>query len=202
VSFVDINNADILHSEPLPKEQSPLGGSYLWVSSGAEVTQGTAGGQSRKGKFFEGPLMSAYGGTVGSGAGTAVAGTYAPHCWYSWNACPTLFGCGPHHTPACPMVEPAHALTAGCPPNAAAGAAPAVAGSYAPHCWYSWNACPTLYGCAPHHTPACPMVERPGGGGGGGGIAGSYAPGCWYRFNACPTMYGCGGPHHTPACPI
>jgi hypothetical protein len=317
-SFVDIDNADILHSEPLPKEQSPLGGSYLWVSTSAEVTASSAGGASAKGKFFEGPVTSTYGSafaggaaelrkqgmpTIGqwctftycpvvaapaaepaAGAGAigsyaphcwyswnacptmygcgphrtpgcpmvehaapepAIAGSYAPHCWYSWNACPTLYGCGPHNTPACPiverpvggsgggvagsyapgcwysfnacptmygcgphrtpacpMVEPAQALTATCPPHAAAGAAPAVAGSYAPHCWYSWNACPTLFGCGPHHTPACPMVERPVGGGGGGGIAGSYAPGCWYSFNACPTMFGCGGPHHTPACPL
>ena len=66
-SYVDVATVDILHAEPLPKEQSPLGGSVLWVSSSAEVTTGSAGGQSTKGKFFEGPVMSAYGGAFGAG---------------------------------------------------------------------------------------------------------------------------------------
>ena len=135
------------------------------------------------------------------GAG-AIAGSYAPHCWYSWNACPTMFGCGPHHTPGCPQFQaqaqdPAAAA-------AAQGGAGAIAGSYAPHCWYSWNACPTMFGCGPHHTPGCPQFQAqaqdPAAAAQAGAIAGSYAPHCWYSWNACPTMFGC-GPHHTPGCP-
>ena len=138
------------------------------------------------------------------GAG-AVAGSYAPHCWYSWNACPTMYGCGPHHTPGCPQFQAQAQDPAAAPPRRVERAA--IAGSYAPHCWYSWNACPTMYGCGPHHTPGCPQfqAQRSRGGcrgaqGGGAAIAGSYAPHCWYSWNACPTMYGC-GPHHTPGCP-
>ncbi|MGA7341849.1 MAG: hypothetical protein WBX18_14695 [Terracidiphilus sp.] len=212
-SYVDVANADILHSEPLPAAQSPLGGSILWVSSSAEVTAGSSGGQSAKGKFFEGPVMSAYGAGFGPAAGAAaapaaafeppvVAGSYARGCWYSYDACPTMFGCGPHRTPACPMVE--HAAGAAAAP-AAAFEPPVVAGSYARGCWYSYDACPTMFGCGPHRTPACPMVahaaaapaaqfEPPV-------VAGSYARGCWYSYDACPTMFGC-GPHRTPACPI
>ena len=37
-SYVDVDNANIIHSEPLPKEQSPLGGSYIWVKRSAEVS--------------------------------------------------------------------------------------------------------------------------------------------------------------------
>jgi hypothetical protein len=143
--------------------------------------------------------MAAVGAQAGAGA---VAGTYAPHCWYSWNACPTMFGCGPHHTPACPQFQ----AQAQDPAAAAAAQAGAVAGTYAPHCWYSWNACPTMYGCGPHHTPACPQFQAQAqdpaaaAAAQAGAIAGTYAPHCWYSWNACPTMYGC-GPHHTPACP-
>ena len=175
-SFVDIDNADILHSEPLPKEQSPLGGSYLWVSTSAEVTASSAGGASAKGKFFEGPVTSTYGSAFAGGAAELrKQGMPTIGQWCTFTYCPVV---------AAPAAEPA----------AGAGAI----GSYAPHCWYSWNACPTMYGCGPHRTPGCPMVEHaapePA-------IAGSYAPHCWYSWNACPTLYGC-GPHNTPACPI
>ncbi|MGB6720693.1 MAG: hypothetical protein WBE72_07870, partial [Terracidiphilus sp.] len=60
-------------------------------------------------------------------------------------------GCGPHRTPACPMV--AHAAAA----PAAQFEPPVVAGSYARGCWYSYDACPTMFGCGPHRTPACPI---------------------------------------------
>jgi hypothetical protein len=69
-TYVDAKTTDIVHSEPLSKEQSPLGGSYLWVKRDAQVYFG-AGGQSAKGKFFEGPLMTAYGGQFGAGGGAA-----------------------------------------------------------------------------------------------------------------------------------
>src|SRR5258708_24099217 len=96
------------------------------------------------------PMAAAQG-----GAG-AIAGSYAPHCWYSWNACPTMYGCGPHHTPGCPQFQVQQEPAAAAGAQAGAGG---VAGTYAPHCWYSWNACPTTYGCGPHHTPACPQFQ-------------------------------------------
>jgi hypothetical protein len=53
-TYVDVKTADIFHSEPLPKEQSPLGGSYIWLKRDGQVSFGSAAGQSQKGKFFEG----------------------------------------------------------------------------------------------------------------------------------------------------
>jgi hypothetical protein len=213
-SYVDIANADILHSEPLPAEQSPLGGSFLWVSSSAEVTTVSSGGQSNKGKFFEGPLMSTYGAGFGQAAGTVgvvagytptAAASYARGCWFSFDACPTMFSCGPHRTPGCPMV----AQTPGVEAAPTAGIeAPVIGGSYARGCWYSFDACPTMFGCGPHRTPGCPMVAQtpgaaaaPAAGVEAPIIGGSYARGCWYSFDACPTMFGC-GPHRTPGCPM
>jgi hypothetical protein len=66
-TYVDVEKADILHSEPLAKERSPLGGSYIWLKRGAQVSFGSAAGQSAEGKFFEGPLMAAYGGQFAGG---------------------------------------------------------------------------------------------------------------------------------------
>src|SRR5215471_4872414 len=91
-SYVDVDTADIIHSEPLPKEQSPLGGSYIWVKRSAEVSMGSMGGSTAKGKFFQGPLMTAYGGTFGAAGGTGA------------QAIQTLFGPPPPPpaTPLCP----------------------------------------------------------------------------------------------------
>jgi hypothetical protein len=133
-SYADIDTADIIHAEPLPKEQSPLGGSYIWVKRSAEVSV-SAGGQTTKGKFFQGPVMSAYEGTFGAAAGAAhpaFVGSYAPHCWYSWDACPTMYGCGPHHTPACPQA-----------PMAAGVIPPSTMCPRTPH-----HGCATWIGCA------------------------------------------------------
>jgi hypothetical protein len=222
-TYVDVKTTDISHTEPLPKEQSPLGGSYIWLKRDAQVHFG-AGGQSAKGKFFEGPLMAAYGGQFGAlGGGVAgvpaaqalavagIGGSYAPGCWHSWNACPSDYGplCGPHQsggfcTPGCPRFQ-AQEL-------AGAAAAP-IAGSYAQGCWFSWNACPSMVGpaCGPHHqsyffcTPKFQAQELAGAA--AAPIAGSYAPGCWHSWNACPSDYGPGcGPHQsrvfcTPGCP-
>jgi hypothetical protein len=366
-SYVDVDTADIVNTEPLPKEQSPLGGSYIWVKRSAQVSVGSAAGRSAKGKFFEGPLMTAFGGAFGTAAGAAfttpvvtarptilfctelcppvtrvwvctmqghlcqvsqdvvggcppvpgaavqaqaavipvtipagfcsagfpctLAGachthlppcTVAPQCHTLPTPCPThLLPCAPAgaaaaaeaqvagvgalpisvanlcnvsfacthivlcqpsiliqacptHNPilcfptllclvataaACPVVTPGCPVASpGCPPvgpgtpvqgqagfAAAAAVAPGIAGSYAPGCWHSWNACPTDVGCGPHHTPGCPQFQA-GVAAGAAPQAGipslvcSYGPGCWYSWNACPSQYGC-GPHHTPGCP-
>jgi hypothetical protein len=91
-----------------------------------------------------------------------VGGSYAEGCWFSWNACPSLWGaqCGPHggsrmvcqtQLQAADPVAQARAFNVG----AVAG----VGGSYAPGCWYSFDACPSMI-CHPfgtHNTPCCPM---------------------------------------------
>jgi hypothetical protein len=233
-SHVDVDTADIIHAEPLPKEQSPLGGSYIWVKRSAEVSV-SAGGQTTKGKFFQGPLMSAYGGTFGAaaGAGPGAQGavnmlptilcpprpsllfncplSFLHPCVSHLVAC-TVVQCPAPVTVACPVVSVACGVTppgpegqamaaAAVPQGIASGAChlPTLLCSYARGCWFSWDACPTFFGCGPHGTPACPQVPMAAGAA-QPGIAGSYAPHCWYSWDACPTMYGC-GPHRTPGCP-
>ena len=211
-SYVDVDHADILHTEALSKDQSPLGGAIIWVKRSAEVSVGSAtGGRSAKGKFFEGPLMTAYGGAFaaaadplqGQAAGVAAlpgrpsalvcpshyrwctvacGGTLLCPIESAW--CPvqaqvagaaeivfTRVGCTPlpvpHPSRGLPCVSPYYHCAFGIDPfptaagAAAAAAAPAIAGSYAPGCWHSWNACPTDVGCGPHPSIhfACPQVQ-------------------------------------------
>jgi len=242
-SYVDVDSADILHSEPLPAAQSSLGGSYVWLKRSAEATFGSGSGQTSKGKFFEGPLTAAYGAQFGAaaaaggvGAGAAVPATVNVICRPT-EVCTVAIACRPSvhtpcvthlvcFTPACTVVSAGVICVAspGCPPvgpgtpvqggggpvEAAAMAQalpqpqvlPSLVCSYAAGCWYSWNACPTMFGgCGPHHTPGCPQVAAQAQAAAAPQIAGSYAPHCWYSWNACPTMFGVCGPHHTPGCP-
>jgi hypothetical protein len=251
-SYVDVATADIIHTEPLPKEQSSLGGSYIWLKRAASALAGGQGGNPMTGRFFEGPLMAAYGtqfggmtapGAAGFGGAANVAYSYYIACHptlvctqlchsvqypcvsgYCTRTVIECTGLCPVITPNCPYASP------GCPApgpgtpvqGAGAGAAmadpamaavmPSLACSYARGCWYSWGACPTLFGCGPFHTPNCPQFqEQPAGAEAAAAAAQpmmmpslvcSYAPGCWYSWGACPSQGACGGPHHpTPWLP-
>jgi hypothetical protein len=58
-SYVEIPDAAILHSQDMPKELSPLGGSYVWVKRDATLIHGPIGPNRRKASFLEGSLMQA-----------------------------------------------------------------------------------------------------------------------------------------------
>ena len=55
--YVEIPDAAILLKQPIPAEQSPLGGSYLWVQRDAELIHGPIGGNRQKARFLEGRLQ-------------------------------------------------------------------------------------------------------------------------------------------------
>jgi hypothetical protein len=244
-SYIDTNAADVVHTEPLPKDQSPFGGSYIWLKRSASGLSGGQGGNPMTGRFFEGPLMTAYGAQFGgpapAAAGAVGTGTIAYSYYIACHPtiqlycqsvvhpcvslvctrtvqectllCPPVFTVAqcPVASPGCPPVGPGTPVQTGTPVQGqfAAMADPAAAAqmqaqmlpslvcSYAPHCWYSWGACPTQYGCGPHITPHCPQFQAQAQAAAGPAIAGSYAPHCWYSWNACPTMVGagCGAPH-------
>ena len=210
-TYVDVDTADILHSEPLTKEQSPLGGSYIWLKRNAQVFFGSAGGQTTKGKFFEGPLMAAYSGQFGAaaGPGTAAPGAglnlpYSLHVYCNPTPfCTQVVGCW--QSPYYPCVSYYCTRyvecrpTLLCPVNTAAG------------CFLTPN-CPVA---SPGCPPVGPGTPVQGQGAGFGAFAAmpqaaalpqpgipslvcSYSPGCWYSWGACPTQVGCGGPPHTP----
>lgn len=101
-SYVDVANADIIHIEPMPKEQSPMGGSYLWVKKDADVLPGTPTGPSTaKAKFLQGPIAAEGAGAVAQPAGLP------PRITVPIVAChPTIF------LPACaPSIRPGSCVT-------------------------------------------------------------------------------------------
>jgi hypothetical protein len=68
-SYVDIPNAAILYSRPIPETASPLGGAYLWIKSDADLI---APAPTRfKARFLEGRIATAYGAAAGTAGGTA-----------------------------------------------------------------------------------------------------------------------------------
>ena len=64
--YVEIPEKAILHTQELPPEQSPLGGSLVWIDSGAEVVHGPVGSERRRATFLEGQIAQDY---MGGGGG-------------------------------------------------------------------------------------------------------------------------------------
>jgi hypothetical protein len=190
-SYIDVDSADILHSEPLPKEQSPLGGSYVWIKSSAEVSSSTAGSQASKGKFFEGPLTAAYGAQFSAAPGAGFAQPMP--AVRPTQLCTNIVICRPSIYIACPVswyfTCPVTVLVLAC----GGGLTPVAS----PNC--------------PPPPPGTPVQGTPVQGQAAAQFAPaaipslvcSYAPGCWFSFDACPTVVGfhCGGPHTTLTMP-
>ena len=104
-TYIDVANADIIHSEQLPKDQSPFGGSFIWVKKAADVLQGKAGAERKKAKFLEGPIAAEAAGAVGTGIGTSGINTQVVLCH------PTIIVQACRPTPVCPPTPLHH-----CPP--------------------------------------------------------------------------------------
>lgn len=130
-SYVDVPAASILHSERLPAEQSPLGGSLLWVDRSAQLRPpATAAPQAAAADFLRGPIQAALGPAAAPEAGAIR---------------PTLFtqlGCGSLGI-ACTVVECPRPTTAAtlctqvqCPPT-------------------SDFTCPRTSTCPPTSVPGC-----------------------------------------------
>jgi hypothetical protein len=64
--YVEIPEKAIRHTQELSPEQSPLGGSLVWIDQDAEVLHGAAGSERRKATFLEGQIAQDYIGGVGS----------------------------------------------------------------------------------------------------------------------------------------
>lgn len=71
--YVEIPEKAIRHTQELPPEQSPLGGSLVWIDRDAEVLHGAAGSERRKATFLEGQIAQDYIGGAG-GIGTSGGG--------------------------------------------------------------------------------------------------------------------------------
>ncbi len=56
--YIDVPDSEVVHVESLPKEHSPLGGSYIWVKSEADLISGHRETNRTKAKFLEGSIAS------------------------------------------------------------------------------------------------------------------------------------------------
>ena len=125
-SYVDVPDDAIVHTEALPKEQSPLGGSYIWLKKDAEVLHGNVGTSRTKAKFLEGPIQAigqfSFGGAaaplppspVPAGCPVSIPQAICPSVPAF---CPSIPAPCPSHPVGCPSVVapcPTHPLTA-CP---------------------------------------------------------------------------------------
>ncbi|HTS62710.1 MAG TPA: hypothetical protein VMH28_11850 [Candidatus Acidoferrales bacterium] len=223
-NYVDVATSDILHTQPLPESQSPLGGSYIWLKGSADVTFGS-GGQTSKGKFFQGPLMAAYGGQFGAAAGAGAAAgpniAYTVYCAPSpilctkpivchltFAACPSqVIIC--YNTPLCQLLSancpvapgtPVEGVGGGVEAQAAPAAIPSLVCSYAAGCWYSWGACPTQGACGIRHHPTVFQAQAAAAAEPAAipiqSLACTWGPACWRTLG-----HGC-GPLPTPHCPM
>lgn len=97
--YVEIPEKAIRHTQELPPEQSPLGGSLVWIDRDAEVVHGAAGTERRKATFLEGQIAQDYiGGAAdyGPAAGGILPTDMGPGCGQSqFTLCipPTEIGC-------------------------------------------------------------------------------------------------------------
>jgi len=223
--YMEIPEAAILYSQDIPKEKSPVGGSYLWIQRDATLIHGPAVVDRPKASFLEGRIMT---GQVAGGASPLLPTTTGPSCGTIIDGCtdvgpkcPTQVTCpAPCVVPTrigttCPAVSctktgpgcPVQTQTGTtCPAPACTQTGPACATTPAytcsgPNCATTPDTtccgpnCPTF----PANTcngPRCPTVS------------GTTCPAvsCTHSGPACPTTTGTTCPavsctHSGPACP-
>ncbi len=168
--YVEIPEAAILYSQEIPKEKSPIGGSYIWIQRDATVIHGPAVADRPKASFLEGRIMNVNPAAAPIPPQTVtgpVCGTIIDGCTDAGPKCPTstgktcpdpCTGSGPLCTQSGPNCPVTHQGTT-CP---------------APGCTQSGPNCPTTQG-----NNTCP------------------APSCTQTGPNCPTTPGvtCSGPN-------
>lgn len=172
-NFLDIPVGSILHVMDMPKEQSPLGGSYLWIADQSEMfdNESADAGQNSETELFKFAMKAMPAAAQEKGnmpQGSLFGCPPSPTVTKSYQSCPTTQypGCPPHQTqiPICPppvntqfCPQPSHNFCA--MPEGYYGAIPQ--GSVwcpHPHQTQSYQSCPpTQYpGCHPPLTVDCP----------------------------------------------
>src|SRR5258708_17742534 len=132
-NYVEVPDDAILHEQDVPKDQSPLGETYVWIDQDAQVIHGAAGPQRQKSKFLEGPIAAAAAG-AGLGPIAPVSGigpacqtgiqcfptplcvpTPFPFCDPQTPVCTPLPHCVATPLPFCHVTADCQLQTAGCP---------------------------------------------------------------------------------------
>ena len=168
--YIDVKNEDIAHTEPLPKELSTLGGSYVWLRADADVLTGKAGSQRKKSKFLEGSLQAEY---AAEAAARPPIQTRNPDvCGYRTPELPCKPTMYPCYTPAfrCGVYTsvPGCYEAAAAEPEKFAPTTKGVQCGYTPEIpcpvthypCYQTPACPTRLSCT-HHIPCYGQAAEP-----------------------------------------
>jgi len=141
--YVEIPSDAILHTQEIPKDQSPLGGTLLWIKKDAELIHGKVGPNRTKAKFLEGRIQQEF---VRAQAAVGIGVDIPP-------SLPLGPGCPTHFIQACPSLAQGF-----CPPSQIPIGCP----THHPPCTIAGPGCPTLI-----HTvctcvgPACPTHAAP-----------------------------------------
>jgi hypothetical protein len=61
-TYVEIPDSGIVYKVPIPKEQSFLGGFFVWLKVDAQLIHGRVGSTRLKASFLEGPIRQHYAG--------------------------------------------------------------------------------------------------------------------------------------------
>lgn len=198
-AYVDIPSDAVLHEEPIPTDQSPFGGSHIWVKADASLKSGGAGGQGAqvggageflRGNIFNPQLLRYYPTEFCPTSSPLHCSTFGPPCpacemrlppeaatprpqYPEFAQLGRIQGAGLHMTP-----NPACTLPAVC-----TQAGPCASAECLPQHSLHTPCCPVntlTSACCPiqtHHTPCCPVVTL--------GSA------------CCPVQT-----FHTPCCPV
>ncbi len=227
--YMEIPEAAILYSQDIPKEKSPVGGSYLWIERDATLIHGPAVTERPKASFLEGRIMTGQTGGAVPALLTAVGqacGTIIDGCTDVGPKCPTQVTCpAPCVTPTkigttCPAVS-CTKTGPNCPVQTQTGTTCTGTTCPAPACTQNGPTCPTtpLYTCSgpncattPDATccgPTCPTFPaNTCSGPRCPTVSGTTCPAvsCTQSGPACPTTAGTTCPavsctHTGPGCP-
>jgi hypothetical protein len=104
-SYVDVPSAAVIHSVELPEDQSPLGGSMLWIDAAARLRPAAVAPQATAGDFLRGPIQADLGATAAPSPAAPVQITLLTHqgcppMTASPAECPSL-GIACTHFPPC-----------------------------------------------------------------------------------------------------
>jgi hypothetical protein len=98
--YVEIPEKAVRHAQRLPPEQSPLGGSLVWIDRDVEVLHGAAGSERRKATFLEGQIAQDFIGAAADPFHGLSGSTQARECLGP----PTRFGPGCGQSQAGPCI--------------------------------------------------------------------------------------------------
>ncbi|HXL23520.1 MAG TPA: hypothetical protein VOA78_13715 [Candidatus Dormibacteraeota bacterium] len=149
--YVEIPNDAILLTQEIPKDQSPMGGTLLWIKSDAELIHGKVGPNRLKAKFLEGRIQQEFVRAQAAGAPGAAAHFAAGQQFQPSVQCLTVQACSVAGN--CPTTDGACTVVGlNCPSQQG------ICTAIDPNCVMPTQQFPCAQTplCPPTQSPACP----------------------------------------------